>query len=135
MRFIKKPIPTLVEFAEHAGTLQTREGLVAYEAGDALMTGMIGERWPIRRAHFDSTYEPVAPVRMGENGLYIKKAIPVTAQQAKPGESISLDGGQGTLRAKPGDWILASEDGHRWVVANDIFLMTYQAAEDQESEP
>jgi hypothetical protein len=126
VRFIKKPIPTLVEFAEHAGTLQTLEGPVAYEPGDALMRGMIGERWPIRRAHFESTYEPVAPVRMGENGQYIKKAIPVTAQQAKSEESIVLDEGRGTLQAKPGDWILVEDDGRQWVVTNDIFTATYQ---------
>lgn len=130
MRYLKRPIPVDVEFAPHAGTLQTLEGEVAFEAGDALMTGVKGERWPIRRHRFESTYAPVAPTRMGKNGRYLKKPVEVSARQAKAPESIELQAGSGTLQARPGDWVVTAPDGHQWVVANEIFHATYQRSED-----
>jgi PGDYG protein len=127
VKYIKKPIPTLVEFARHAGTLQTREGLVAYEAGDALMTGIVGERWPIRRARFEATYEPILPTRMGDTGEYLKKPAAVSAVQAESEQQIQLAGDQGMLSARKSDWIVTSEDGSQWVVADEIFQASYQA--------
>lgn len=130
MQYMKRPIPIDVEFASHAGTLQTLEGEVGYEAGDALMTGVKGERWPIRRQRFESTYAPVAPTQMGESGQYLKKPVEVSARQAKGVETIELQAGAGTLQARPGDWIVTAPDGHQWVVANDIFHATYQQSKD-----
>lgn len=129
MKYVKKPIPAQVKFARQAGTLETLEGPVAFGEGDALMTGVKGERWPIRRPRFEETYAPVPPTRMGENGRYLKKPKPVTARQTTIDETIDLGGDRGVLQAKPGDWIVTADDGRRWVVANDIFLATYQPIE------
>ena len=129
MKYIKRPIPIQVEFAQEAGTIQTLEGPVAFERGDALMMGIKGERWPIRRARFEETYVPIPPTRMGENGKYHKKPMPVSARQTTIDETVDLGGDRGVLLAKLGDWILTADDGRRWVVANDIFLVTYQPIE------
>jgi hypothetical protein len=129
MKYLKKLIPAQVEFAKEAGSLSTLEGDVAYFPGDALMTGVKGEHWPIRRARFEATYEPMPPTRMGENGVYLKTPMPVTARQAYSEEKVSLPDTQGILKARAGDWILTSEDGHQWVVADDIFRDSYHPIE------
>lgn len=109
--------------------LETLEGPIAFEVGDALMTGIKGERWPIRLPRFEEIYAPVPPTRMGENGRYLKKPMPVSARQTKIDEIVNLGGDRGVLQAKAGDWILTADDGRQWVVANDIFLATYQPIE------
>ena len=129
MRFVKKPIPVLVEFASTAGEIQSLEGPVRYAPGDALMTGAAGEHWPISRIRFEATYDPVPPTHMGENGIYLKKRILIEARQATQEERISLAEERGILIARAGDWVVTAPDGHEWVVANDIFLETYEVAE------
>jgi hypothetical protein len=126
VKAVKKPIPVQVEFASVSSEIQTEEGPVQCASGDALMTGAAGERWPIGRNRFEAIYEPLAPTRMGENGAYLKKIETVDAQQTTTEVEIDLGPSHGTLRAKPGDWIVTSNDGHRWVVASDIFQNTYE---------
>ncbi len=128
MKYIKKPIPVQVEFASAAGTLQTLEGPVQYEAGDALMTGAANEHWPIRHKRFEETYAPLPTTKMGEAGLYLKKHILVDARLVQKAETIPLGGERGVLNAQTGDWILTAPDGQQWVVSGDIFRLTYEEA-------
>ena len=107
----------------------TLEGPVRHAAGDAILTGSAGEQWPIPRAIFEATYAPVAPLRSGEDGAYIKKAIPVEARQADRAEVVTLGDGRGQIHAQPGDWIVTAPDGRQWVVAEAIFRTTYRAAD------
>lgn len=109
--------------------MQTLEGPVHYVCGDALMTGIAGERWPIPRDRFSATYVPVPPVRMGEEGEYLKRPITVSARQATSHEHIPLDGGKSELSAQPGDWVVTDQNGNRWVVADEIFNETYERLE------
>lgn len=129
MKYLKKPIPVMVEFAQQSGELKTLEGSVRYEAGDALMTGAVGEHWPISRSCFEATYDPIPPTRMGEKGNYMKKPTPIHARQAAEEERITLTEGKGILLAKVGDWIVTDPAGHQWVVADEIFSQTYQITE------
>ena len=123
--FTKKPIPTRVSFAQANGQTETLEGLVKYEAGDALMTGQAGEHWPISRANFEATYEPCESLQMGFEGMYVKKFMPVCARQVEVATSIELRERRGTLAAKVGDWVVTDPDGKQWVVADLIFQTTY----------
>lgn len=125
MKYLKKPIPSQVTFAQSVGTLQTLEGPVSYLAGDALMMGVKGERWPISRDNFEANYSPISPTIMGRDGLYLKKNIPISARQTESVEFIALENGKGKLRAQVGDWIVTAPDGHQWVVADDLFQLTY----------
>ena len=68
LRVCKKPIPVQVEFATFEGTCETLEGSVRFRAGDAILTGVKGERWPVGREAFLSSYEAVPPTRTGSNG-------------------------------------------------------------------
>lgn len=128
MKVIKRKIPVSVQFARHPGKIETLEGPVFYEAGDALLTGVSGERWPVSRKSFDASYLPVAPLNPGENGGYIKRPITVDAIQVAEPTTIILQAGNGVLHATAGDWIVTAPDGNQWVVADSIFQQTYQAA-------
>jgi len=45
--YITTALRRRVHFAAAAGQLQTLEGPVAYAAGDAIVTGVAGEQWPV----------------------------------------------------------------------------------------
>ncbi|TIC80284.1 PGDYG domain-containing protein [Crenobacter intestini] len=126
MKYQKRPLQVAVEFAKTHGQIQTMEGIVAYQKGDALLTGSKGERWPIVRQRFEETYIPVdASMAMGMPGLYLKKPLTVEAVQADRTVQIELSEGRGVLHARPGDWIISTESGDCWVVAEDIFADSY----------
>jgi len=115
-----------VEFAAAAGTLVTREGPVAFVPGDALLTGIEGERWPVPRERFDATYEPVAPLRPGKPGHYRKRPQIVWAKLMREPFSVELGDGRGTLRGSAGDWLLEYAPGDRSVVSATAFARTYE---------
>lgn len=125
---VKRPVPVSVEFAEGEGTLDTREGAVRYQAGDALLSGIEGERWPVPRARFLETYDPVAPLRAGERGTYLKRRKAVWAWRTGAAVEIALSGERGTLRANAGDVIVDYGGGDLAVVAASIFEGSYARA-------
>lgn len=131
MKAVKKPIPTQVNFADSDGSVDTLEGTVAFWAGDAIVTGVTGERWPISRSIFEQTYEAVSPGLAGKDGPYLKKLLVVDARKVHFEERVTLSGGAGILRARPGDWLLTAPDGSRWVVAGDVFAKTYELLDEQ----
>ena len=56
MKAIKKRIEVEFEFATEDGEIKTLEGVVSYKKGDAIITGVKGEKYPCRRDIFDETY-------------------------------------------------------------------------------
>ena len=125
---VKRPLPVTVEFAERAGRLDTREGEVRYQAGDAILRGIEGERWPVPRARFFASYDPVAPLRAGQDGHYVKRHKAVWAWRSAAAVEIALSGGRGTLRANAGDVIIDYGGGDLAVVTASIFEGSYQPA-------
>lgn len=123
--FVKKPIPQKVSFALAEGEIKTLEGPVSFQKGDALVTGSVGEQWPITIATFEATYEPTEDFQMGVDGTYVKKFMRVRARQVDRTTTIGLSQQRGTLFAKAGDWVVTDHNGKQWVVANQIFLDTY----------
>jgi PGDYG protein len=124
---VKIDLPVRVRFATEAGVLQTLEGPVQYQSGDALMTGVSDEYWPIRRDEFEASYSPCDDQLVGQDGKYHKRAIPVFAQQLTDARNIALDHGRGVLNGKPGDWLLQDSSGRMWVVTDAIFKISYAA--------
>lgn len=122
----KLPIPVIVEFAKQSGILTTLEGAVPYEAGDAIMTGVEGEHWPIARAHFEQIYQAVLPTKMGEAGAYLKFPLTVWALQVRQAMDVPLKRHGGTLHAEPGDYIVQYAPNDCAVVASSIFDQTYR---------
>ena len=58
MKAIKKHIVDF-EFATEDGEIETLEGKMRYQKGDAIITGIKGERYACRRDIFDETYEVI----------------------------------------------------------------------------
>lgn len=129
--FRAKARPVIVEvcFAEAAGTLQTLEGPVEYAQGDALVTGVNGEQWPIPRTRFETSYLPETGTTSGSKGRYIKKPREVWAWRADRPLDVHLPQGTGTLHANPGDIVVQYAPGDCAVVQADIFVKTYSAAD------
>ncbi|MBX8643072.1 MAG: PGDYG domain-containing protein [Thermoplasmata archaeon] len=59
MKAMKKPIPVDYEFAVEDGEIETLEGIMSYKKGDAIITGIKGEKYACRRDIFDQTYSIV----------------------------------------------------------------------------
>lgn len=129
LKYFKKSIPVSVVFALGPGELLTKEGVVQYEVGDALVTGIEGERWPIRRSHFADIYEPNANLQFGQDGYYRKKHMPVEARQLVKITEVELSAGRGTLLPSINDWLITAANGDCWIVADSIFKTTYQSLE------
>jgi PGDYG protein len=125
LRVCKKPIPVRVEFAAADGVCETLEGPVRYRSGDAILTGIQGERWPVRRDVFRSNYEPLAPIRAGENGNYRKAPTVTYALRLERARDVPVGWQDDPLRGQPGDWLLQYSDGTYGVVQDHIFRETY----------
>ena len=106
--------------------LETLEGPVSYERGDALLTGPEGESWPVGRAFFLKTYLPASDgVEAGRDGEYCKKEIPTLALQVGEPFMVELPRRRGFLRGEAEDWLLRYEEDEYGIVGRDIFNMTY----------
>ncbi len=57
MQAVKKPVIVEFEFANEDGEVEALGGVVKYTKGDAIMTGVKGEKYPCRRDIFDKTYK------------------------------------------------------------------------------
>jgi hypothetical protein len=124
---MKKIIPFPVAFARERGILDTREGKVSYEEGDALLTGTLGESWPVARERFMETYVPCGGTAPGEDGIYIsRETAPCIAMKIDTPFVVDLAGGRGTLRGEPGDWLTQYAPGEYGVVGREIFEKTFE---------
>jgi hypothetical protein len=131
LRVRKRPIPVSVIFATAAGICDTLEGPVRYRAGDALLTGVQNEQWPVERHVFTSTYAPVPPTEAGQNGQYLK--LPSETLAIRLNRPITVAVGQtgNPLRGHPGDWLLRYADGAHGIVRDEIFHESYAIVPDE----
>jgi PGDYG protein len=128
LRVCKKPIPMQVEFATVEGICETLEGPVRFRAGDAILAGVQGERWPVRREAFLSSYEAVPPTRAGHNGVYRKVATPAYAMRLDRRRNVPVGWQNDPLQGEAGDWLLQHADGTRGVLRDQIFRESYDPA-------
>lgn len=129
LRVCKKPVPVDVAFAAEDGVCKTLEGEVQFRAGDALLTGSEGERWPIRRDLFLSSYEPVSPTRAGDNGTYRKRPAVAHALRLTEPATVPVGWQNDPLHGHPGDWLIRYPDGSQGIVQDSIFRETYAPAD------
>ena len=122
----KRAVAIQVEFAEIDGTLATQRGPVKYSTGDALLTGIEGERWPVARVTFDANYAPVPPIRPGKPGPYRKRPRVVWAKPMADAFDVTLDRDRGSLHGKPGDWLVQYAPSDFSVVGARVFAQTYE---------
>jgi hypothetical protein len=131
----RRPYLVSVEFAAAAGTLATMEGEVSYRAGDALLTGQEGERWPVAREQFFATYDPAASTQGGAAGTYRRRPGTVWAWRADHVLDIVLSDGRGCLRANTGDLVVQFDSGDLATMPEHIFRRGYAPLSDPGSEP
>lgn len=114
-----------VEFAAAARTLQTSEGMVHVRPGDAILTGIGGERWRVSREHFADKYQPVPPTRAGESGSYRSMPNRILALPMSEPFQVLLADGKSRLSGSPGDWLVDYGDGSLGIVSRTVFPTTY----------
>ena len=122
----RRPLVFEVAFAQEKILIDTLEGFVRAEAGDAVVTGVRGERWPVSSTRFAELYEPVLMTRMGEDGRYRRRAGMVRTTRLTQPLSLSLPDEHGALSGSAGDWLVQHTDGRFGIVADDIFERTYE---------
>ena len=131
--YVKTEVVT-VAFARREGELLSLEGPNRYAAGDALVTGSTGSRWSVSRQRFDLKYEPVPPTRMGDDGSYKAKPIPVLAKQIAEAFTAARSAGGDVLRGNAGDWLLQYGPGDFGVAEQARFERVYRKVGEVEME-
>lgn len=114
-----------VEFAVADGVCETLEGPVAYRAGDALLTGVVGERYPLARERLAAFYAPRPPTRAGEDGVYVRLPARVKATRLAQPQAVRLGPEGSEVQAAAGDWLVRYGREAFGVVRPDIFARTY----------
>jgi len=122
----KRVVTVNVEFAEEKQDIETREGLVVADPRDAVVTALTGERWPVPRAVFDARYVPIPPLTHGSPGQYHTRPSIVRAMRLLTAASVEVAQGRSELAAKAGDWIVNYGNGNLGVIADELFLQTYE---------
>ena len=128
LRVCKKPTLVHAAFAGADGVCDTLEGPVHFNAGDAILSGGHGDRWPVERASFLASYEPVPPTRAGDDGSYRKAPSLAYALRLDDEREVPVGSQRDLLRGRPGDWLLQHADGSYGVVQDEIFRDTYAPA-------
>ena len=125
-RVAKRDIPIQVVFADRAGVLETFEGMVNYKKGDAILTGVTGDSWPVSRHLFDTRYMADASTVFGQEGAYRPAGNPVWALQIHEAFTTTLPEGKGLLRGKSKDWLVQHSPGEHGIVDEAIFTKSYR---------
>lgn len=114
-----------VSFAKYPQNVETLEGVVSCLPGDAILTGVKGESWPVQREAFFRKYEPAPGIVFGEDGLYKKRLAFVIARLLQDTEAIVLSEGRGVLNGQVGDWCLTYGFGNQAFIRDDILSESY----------
>lgn len=122
----KLPIPVLVEFAPNDIAIQTLEGSVQCKQGDAILTGVNGERWPVPGLRFLASYVSIPPTQQGLNGTYLKRPARIWAKKMDQSFMVKVGFAKDLIKGLAGDWLLQYADGSEGVVAAEIFEKTYR---------
>lgn len=119
----KKSNPVQYKVADRAGTIETLEGPVAYDAGFYIMTGPKGEQYPITPQRFAELYSSQ------QDGTAIPKKIIKVAKLADHDGSVKTSWGETLHYTGGNDVIVRHGPGDYGVVKKDIFAQTYNQGE------
>lgn len=119
---IKKPMPLCFTRAPRSEVVRTLEGAAHARAGDAILTGTMGERWPVPWKEFSRNYQYNT-----NTGVCVKKPLVVQATQRSEAFSVTRANGD-VLHGQAGDFEMNYANRSVGVVRKDIFLQTYRRA-------
>jgi hypothetical protein len=114
----KKAAPVKYQVAQDAGTVDTLEGPVKYQAGHYIMTGPKGENYPIAPEKFNTLYDDHG------DGTATPKKIDKVAKLADHDGVIHTSWGDLNYTAG-NDYIVRHGTGDYGAVKKDIFAQTY----------
>jgi len=114
-----------VRFAGETCTVETPEGVVHAQPGDAILETDEGERWRVSLKHFPHKYRPVPPTTAGCAGGYESLPIKVLALQMHTPFGVVLADGVSRLAGRAGDWLVDYGDGSLGIVAGPVFARSY----------
>lgn len=123
---VEKISTVTVVFAPTDGVVETLEGKVQCSKGDAILSGVEGERWPVSRPRFDMMYEPAGEFAHGGDGQYRKRSAAYTLAKQMDASFTVIVGQGDVIMGQAGDWWMQYADGQQGVVADEIFRKTYQ---------
>lgn len=115
-----------VQFVSEACTVETQEGVVHARPGDAIVTGIAGERWRVSRARFAEKYRAVPPTLEGQSGQYVSLPNSIMAVAMSEPFEVLLADGVSRLKGQPGAWLVDYGDGSLGIVSPAIFATTYE---------
>jgi hypothetical protein len=128
---VKRPIEVDVAFAIAPGRCATLEGDVGYDAGDAILTGVKGEHWPVPRSSFLASYAPCPPIVAGADGPYVKRPATVPAVRLRQAIAVPVGSGDDLLHGANGDWLIRYGDGSYGIVSPEVFAKSYDIGDAQ----
>ncbi len=115
-----------MRFTPTACLVQTDEGVVHAQPGDAILTGTVGEQWCMSARQFNRKYRPVPPTVLGGAGRYVSLPYRVMCLRMNgPFEAVLADG-ISRLAGQAGDWLVDYGDGSLGLVARAIFATSYE---------
>ena len=106
--------------------MHTLEGDVSYRRGDALLTGLKGERWPIERSKFENSYFPEPNTEPGAPGKYRKKPLVVWVLMLETPYSIEVGWKDDKIEGKEGDWLIQYDEDDFGIVESEVFKNSYE---------
>lgn len=121
----KRPLVMNVEFATKRSEVITLEGSVQCEPGDAIVTGVKGEKWPVPQKRFNQMYIAVSPTLQGKDGQYQRNQQKVFAKRMTASFEVTLRVGS-VLSGKAGDWQVQYPEGDEAIIEHEIFMATYE---------
>jgi len=125
-RLRKRSVAVEVEFASMLTTVHSHEGEVHAVPGDAIITGLRGERWRVAAANFSRRYQPRPPTAMGQDGTYQSIAADIVGYRMQQPFTVLLTDGVSLLRGQPGDWLTSYADGSLGIVSSGLFEHYYE---------
>jgi phosphoglycolate phosphatase len=131
IRAVKKSVLVAVTFAAEPGILYTSKGPAPYRKGDALLTGTLGDAWPMSLEQFREAYEPAPGTPPGAAGKYSKSNLSVRALRINEPFSTAISAySKKVLWGEQGDWLLQYEPDEYGVViygvvSGEAFDKTY----------
>ena len=99
----KLPLKLNVQFVKSGVLVETLEGDVSEQTGDAIVTGLNAEKWPVLRHLFLGKYAPVSPTKLGEYGQYQTLQKVYNALQINENFVVALPGNESLLQGAPDD--------------------------------
>ncbi len=122
----KRAFSVKLRFTERDCWVKTLEGEVVARAGDAIVTGLAGEQWPVSRDDVVRKYRPISPTAFGCDGMYLSLPVEVMALSMDCAFVVVMRDGCSRLSGHAGDWLVDYGDGSLGIVAAQLFASMYE---------